>query len=715
MTMDTKQNVFCSLALSIVVFGCVISSSYANNIYANGFETSTRFSDLKLQLADRFAGKSLKALIIAPGSTGDVLPLLNFGASVNAQLNPWLQVTRIATFPVVKLDDKAADHGIEACPLMPDYITAHKWSTVWKDMVQSSMIQQIAKNLFTTDVFAAMESQIMNTNKLLEDADVIFWWSTNPACDIRVSVVKRRLQALGNRLVIQLSPTLMFDSTNFQLMRALMSARPVAALKNYLQEEKLNSGELSYIHDMLGEARHGSNLDSEDGAALKDLKNKYFSNKDQESSPFPTLYFNQYQKKSSVPQLALVSPALVSPFFDVKNEVLVGTSQEPIPDGYEPPAGIAKFLDLNSDKPKVYIGFGSTALGMSTKSNVLLCKMIDQLSDKFAFIWQIGRSDEKSLPGVHQSKQCLEKAFILREFVNHRWLFSQVDTVVHHGGAGTTQSGILAGAATVIIPQLPNDQLFFSAFIDLQKLGVGLERNPGVQDMIQAVEKATVDNEIRENVGKMKIQMQKEVEQNLGVTELVKIISDNQNQLLQGAQISRRPANSACLKYGNQFKIKSKSTGRYCQMIRKFGYFSVFGHRMICESGYEDATNFFFDAFAEIDNPSQVDVGIDGRSFLAFIEPKSGRKMYLAPTKRMSRWTRGFFKSSRLVKPIPIGISKGEYDHCVRNREMLSWTFPASGQVLSVLGDGRVTSGKHTDASESDISFQIETTQSSIV
>lgn len=48
--------------------------------------------------------------------------------------------------------------------------------------------------------------------------------------------------------------------------------------------------------------------------------------------------------------------------------------------------------------------------------------------------------------------------------VPHDWLFKHVSAVVHHGGAGTTAAGILAGRPTVVVPFF-GDQPFWGNMI----------------------------------------------------------------------------------------------------------------------------------------------------------------------------------------------------------------------------------------------------------
>jgi sterol 3beta-glucosyltransferase len=57
----------------------------------------------------------------------------------------------------------------------------------------------------------------------------------------------------------------------------------------------------------------------------------------------------------------------------------------------------------------------------------------------------------------------------------HRWLFPRVAAVVHHGGAGTTAAGLLAGRPTVVCP-FQGDQHFWGTAV--HRAGAGPEPLP---------------------------------------------------------------------------------------------------------------------------------------------------------------------------------------------------------------------------------------------
>ena len=64
---------------------------------------------------------------------------------------------------------------------------------------------------------------------------------------------------------------------------------------------------------------------------------------------------------------------------------------------------------------------------------------------------------------------------IVIERAPHRWLFPRVAAVVHHGGAGTTAAGLLAGRPTLVCP-FQGDQHFWGAAI--HRAGAGPEPMP---------------------------------------------------------------------------------------------------------------------------------------------------------------------------------------------------------------------------------------------
>lgn len=108
--------------------------------------------------------------------------------------------------------------------------------------------------------------------------------------------------------------------------------------------------------------------------------------------------------------------------------------------GWEPDPDFLAFLDAG-EKP-IYLGFGSMPWGAARNTEIIL---------KALQIWGgrvvIGRGwggirTEDLPPSVYSIGK-----------VPHAKLFEHVKAVVHHGGAGTTHTGLYAGKPTFVVPQ----------------------------------------------------------------------------------------------------------------------------------------------------------------------------------------------------------------------------------------------------------------------
>jgi sterol 3beta-glucosyltransferase len=88
---------------------------------------------------------------------------------------------------------------------------------------------------------------------------------------------------------------------------------------------------------------------------------------------------------------------------------------------------------------------------------------------------------------------------IVIERAPHRWLFPRVAAVVHHGGAGTTAAGLLAGRPTVVCP-FQGDQHFWGAAV--HRVGAGPEPLPAkkltAEDLGAAIRSAIEDHAMRD-------------------------------------------------------------------------------------------------------------------------------------------------------------------------------------------------------------------------
>lgn len=119
---------------------------------------------------------------------------------------------------------------------------------------------------------------------------------------------------------------------------------------------------------------------------------------------------------------------------------------------YVPDPQLVAFIEAG--EPPVYIGFGSIVVENPDATTKLIFDAVKKAGVRalVAKGWGGFGGDETSLP---------VNTYMLGN-VPHDYLFKHVSAVVHHGGAGTTAAGILAGKPTVVVPFF-GDQPFWGA------------------------------------------------------------------------------------------------------------------------------------------------------------------------------------------------------------------------------------------------------------
>jgi UDP:flavonoid glycosyltransferase YjiC (YdhE family) len=119
---------------------------------------------------------------------------------------------------------------------------------------------------------------------------------------------------------------------------------------------------------------------------------------------------------------------------------------------YTPPQDLADFLAAGP--PPVYIGFGSIVVDDPNAMTKMIFDAVKKTGQRAIVSkgWGGLGADELGIPeGVYMIGNC-----------PHDWLFQHVSAVVHHGGAGTTATGILFGRPTVVVPFF-GDQPFWGS------------------------------------------------------------------------------------------------------------------------------------------------------------------------------------------------------------------------------------------------------------
>ncbi|MCB9458312.1 MAG: glycosyltransferase family 1 protein [Anaerolineaceae bacterium] len=161
-------------------------------------------------------------------------------------------------------------------------------------------------------------------------------------------------------------------------------------------------------------------------------------------------------------------------------------------DNWEPPQDLVDFLAAG-EKP-VYIGFGSMPDSKPEATTRTLIEAVQQTGKRAVILtgWA-GFHAENAPKNVHFLK-----------YAPHSWLFPQMAAVVHHGGAGTTASGLRAGVPTVIVPH-NGDQPYWGRHV--QELGVGTAPIPRkkltADRLAAAIIEATSDQMMREKASQL--------------------------------------------------------------------------------------------------------------------------------------------------------------------------------------------------------------------
>lgn len=109
------------------------------------------------------------------------------------------------------------------------------------------------------------------------------------------------------------------------------------------------------------------------------------------------------------------------------------------------------------------------------------------------------------------------------EYAPYEWLFKQSAAVIHHGGAGTTAKGLLAGVPNILLP-FTSDQPFWGR--QVYTLGAGPKpipaRNLTVKKLIDAIRQSLTD----QSLGIKAQELGRQLEQEDGCSRAVQIIED---------------------------------------------------------------------------------------------------------------------------------------------------------------------------------------------
>ncbi|KIW63961.1 hypothetical protein PV04_08922 [Phialophora macrospora] len=162
-------------------------------------------------------------------------------------------------------------------------------------------------------------------------------------------------------------------------------------------------------------------------------------------------------QRLKVPHTYCWSPALIPKPKDWGSHISVaGFYCLDLASDYTPAPDLQTFLDAGP--PPVYIGFGSIVLADPDAMTGLILEAVKKTGQRVLLSKGWGGL---GADGLHIADRGI---FMLDNVVPHDWLFKHVSCVVHHGGAGTTAAGIIAGRPTLVVPFF-GDQPFWGAMV----------------------------------------------------------------------------------------------------------------------------------------------------------------------------------------------------------------------------------------------------------
>lgn len=159
---------------------------------------------------------------------------------------------------------------------------------------------------------------------------------------------------------------------------------------------------------------------------------------------------------------------------------------------WTPPQDLIDFL--GAGKAPVYIGFGSMPDGKPEATTRTIIEAVRRAGKRAVILTGWAGLGMDDVP---------ENIHILK-YAPHSWLFPHMAAVVHHGGSGTTASGLRAGVPTVIVPH-NGDQPFWGRRVG--ELGVGTAPIPRkkltADNLAVAISEATNNHTMQEEAVKL--------------------------------------------------------------------------------------------------------------------------------------------------------------------------------------------------------------------
>ncbi|BAT94317.1 hypothetical protein VIGAN_08090800 [Vigna angularis var. angularis] len=175
----------------------------------------------------------------------------------------------------------------------------------------------------------------------------------------------------------------------------------------------------------------------------------------------PIAYFSMYRGSiSHLPTSYMWSPHVVpkpndwGPLVDVVGYCFLSLASK-----YQPREDFVRWI--KKGPPPLYFGFGSMPLEDPKGTTDVILEVLRDTEQRGII--------DRGWGNLGNLTELSDNVFLLEE-CPHDWLFPQCSAVVHHGGAGTTATGLKAGCPTTIVPFF-GDQFFWGERIYQKELG----------------------------------------------------------------------------------------------------------------------------------------------------------------------------------------------------------------------------------------------------
>ncbi len=241
---------------------------------------------------------------------------------------------------------------------------------------------------------------------------------------------------------------------------------PFRGVVNYLSTKLFNQLFFNLLLPTVNQCR-------KDILNLQPLARRYYWSLDSPASPTPLIY--------GYSPVVIPRPPDWSGNQHISGYWFLDTAKD-----YQPEKTLLDFLA--NGPPPVYIGFGSMVDHEREEITQMVIHALKETKQRGILLGGWSGFGSGDLPD-----------FILQiDEVPHNWLFPQMAAVVHHGGAGTTATGLRAGVPSVIVPTYA-DQFFWGWRV--HELGVGpkpiARKKLTITNLTNAIQQAIYSDDIK--------------------------------------------------------------------------------------------------------------------------------------------------------------------------------------------------------------------------